>query len=155
MEFDLRTQNVDLVGLNAFDGGEGIELGCNTQHPAKSGLLTGFIDLLFKHEDKFYILDWKSNYLGDDLSYYDGEDKMKAAMNEGNYHLQYLIYSVAVKNYLEQRIPDFNYEEHFGGVIYVFLRGARKEQQSGIYTNRPTLEQVEKLEALFKKEELV
>ena len=76
-------------------------------------------------------------------------------MNEGNYHLQYFIYSMAVKNYLEQRIPDFNYEEHFGGVIYVFLRGARKEQLSGIYTNKPTLEQVEKLEALFKKEELV
>ncbi|MDX1718697.1 MAG: UvrD-helicase domain-containing protein [Salegentibacter mishustinae] len=153
MEFDLRTQNVDLVGLNAFDGGEGIELGCNTQHPAKSGLLTGFIDLLFKYEDKFYILDWKSNYLGDDLSYYDGEDKMKAAMNEGNYHLQYLIYSVAVKNYLEQRIPDFDYEKHFGGVIYIFLRGTREEKQTGIYTNRPTLDQVEKLESLFYKNE--
>ncbi len=153
MEFDLRTQGVDLVGLNNFEAGDGIELGCITQHPAKSGLLTGFIDLLFKHDDKFYILDWKSNYLGDDLNYYDGEDKMKSAMNEGNYHLQYLIYSVAVKKYLEQRIPDFNYEKHFGGVIYIFLRGAREEKQTGIYTNRPTLDQVEKLESLFCKKE--
>ncbi|OEY72830.1 UvrD-helicase domain-containing protein [Salegentibacter salarius] len=155
MEFDLRTQNVDLVGLNAFDGGEGIELGCNTQHPAKSGLLTGFIDLLFKHEDKFYILDWKSNYLGDDLSYYDGEDQMKAAMNEGNYHLQYLIYSVAVKNYLEQRIPDFNYEEHFGGVIYVFLRGVRENKQTGIYTSKPFLKEIQQIESFFTTENLI
>jgi exodeoxyribonuclease V beta subunit len=152
MEFDLRTQGVDLVGLNAFDAGEGIELGCNTQHPAKNGLLTGFIDLLFRHEGKYYILDWKSNYLGDHLSYYDGEDKMRAAMNEGNYHLQYLIYSVAVKKYLEQRIPDFNYEEQFGGVIYIFLRGAREGKQTGIYSTKPLLKEVEKIEALFTTE---
>lgn len=152
MEFDLRTKGVDLVGLNAFDAGEGIELGCKTQHPAKSGLLNGFIDLILKHNDKYYIIDWKSNFLGDDLNYYDGEDKMRAAMNEGNYHLQYLIYSVAVKKYLEQRISDFNYEEHFGGVIYIFLRGAREGKQTGIYTTKPLLKEVEKIERLFTTE---
>ena len=154
MEFDLRTQNVDLVGLNAFDGGEGIELGCNTQHPAKSGLLTGLIDLLFKHEGKFYILDWKSNYLGDHLDHYTPE-KLTEAMNEGNYHLQYFIYAMAVKNYLEQRLPDFDYERDFGGVIYVYLRGAREDQKTGIYTNKPALEQVLKLEKIFNSNCLI
>ena len=67
MEFDLRTKNVDLVGLSNFQAGEGISIGCNTQHMAKSGLLNGLIDLFFKYKGKYYILDWKSNYLGDHL----------------------------------------------------------------------------------------
>ncbi|WP_289023049.1 UvrD-helicase domain-containing protein [uncultured Salegentibacter sp.] len=152
MEFDLRTQWVDLPGINDFDAGEGIEIRCNTQHMAKSGLLNGLIDLFFEYNGKYYILDWKSNYLGDDLSFYEGEDKMREAMNEGNYHLQYLIYTVAVKNYFEQRLTDFNYEEHFGGVIYVYLRGARAGKETGIYTNRPTLEQVLFLEKIFENQ---
>ena len=153
MEFDLRTNWVDLVGLNAFQAGEGIEIGCNTQHMAKSGLLNGFIDLFFTHNKKYYILDWKSNYLGDDRSHYDGEDMMREAMNEGNYHLQYLIYTVAVKKYLEQRLENFDYDTHFGGVIYMFLRGNRAGESTGIYTNKPSLEQVQHLERLFYKSE--
>ena len=119
---------------------------------AKSGLLNGLIDLFFEYNGKYYILDWKSNYLGDDLSFYEGEDKMREAMNEGNYHLQYLIYTVAVKKYLEQRLPKFDYERHFGGAIYVYFRGARAGESSGIYTNKPALDKVERLEQIFYKE---
>ncbi len=154
MEFDLRTSEVDLVGLNEFEAGDGIEIRCNTQHLAKSGLLNGFIDLFFQYKNKYYILDWKSNYLGDHLDHYAPEN-MTEAMNEGNYHLQYFIYAMAVKNYLEQRLPDFDYERDFGGVIYVYLRGARTGKKSGIYTNKPTLEQVQKLQSIFYKEEPV
>jgi len=109
------------------------------------------IDLFFEHNGKYYILDWKSNYLGDHLDYYAAGDTMKKALNEGNYHLQYLIYSMAVKNYLEARLPEFDYDKHFGGVIYVYLRGARKGTEHGIYTNRPSLEQVETLERIFQE----
>ena len=150
MEFDFRTQGVHLPGLKDFEAGEKIEIGYNTQHPAKSGMLNGFIDLLFKHEGKFYILDWKSNFLGDHLDNY-ATSKMTEAMNEGNYHLQYFIYSMAVKNYLEQRLPKFDYKRDFGGVIYVYLRGARAGKNTGVYTSKPTLEQVEKLESVFNQ----
>ncbi len=149
MEFDLRTQKVDLVGLDNFQAGEGIELGCNTQHLAKSGLLNGLIDLFFFHNGKYYILDWKSNYLGDELGCYEGQDNLNTAMNEGNYHLQYLIYTVALKKYLEQRLTKFDYDRDFGGVIYMFLRGNRAGKNTGVYTNKPSLEQVERLEWLF------
>ena len=149
MEFDLRTKNVDLVGLSNFQVGEGISISCNTQHMAKSGLLNGLIDLIFQYNDKYYILDWKSNFLGDDLSFYKGEEKLNAAMNEGNYHLQYLIYTVALKKYLEQRLTEFNYDKHFGGVIYMFLRGNRKGEETGVFTTRPFFEQVQYLEKLF------
>ncbi|HZJ35772.1 MAG TPA: UvrD-helicase domain-containing protein [Gillisia sp.] len=151
MEFDLSIYDLDLRGLKNFDAGEGIEINCNLQIGAKEGLLNGLIDLFFEHNGKYYILDWKSNYLGDHLDYYAAGDTMKKALNEGNYHLQYLIYSMAVKNYLEARLPEFDYDKHFGGVIYVYLRGARKGTEHGIYTNRPSLEQVETLERIFQE----
>ena len=70
------------------------------------GMMTGFIDLLFEHEGKFYILDWKSNYLGNTLESYSSE-MLEKAIQESNYHLQYLIYTVATKLYLD-RITSYN-----------------------------------------------
>jgi len=155
MEFDLRTEGVDLVGLNDFRAGEGMELGCDMHYPIKTGLLNGLIDLFFFHNGKYYILDWKSNYLGDDLSCYKGQENLNTAMNEGNYHLQYLIYTVALKKYLEQRLNNFDFDMDFGGVIYMFLRGNRAGKSSGVFTNKPTYDQVKALELLFRKEQLV
>jgi exodeoxyribonuclease V beta subunit len=113
------------------------------------GMMNGFIDLFFKHNDKYYILDWKSNFLGDSLEHYH-EDKLTDAMNESNYHLQYCIYTVAMKRFLESKLGDsFDYNKHFGGVIYLFLRGVRKGASTGIYTNKLSLEKVEKLEGIL------
>ncbi|MFN4763722.1 UvrD-helicase domain-containing protein [Gillisia sp. Q332] len=151
MEFDFNTSDINLEDLKGFDLGDGIDINCNMVINTKKGLLTGLIDLFFVHEGKYYILDWKSNFLGDNLEHYAKGDTMKKALNEGNYHLQYLIYSMAVKNYLEARLDNFDYDRDFGGAIYVYLRGARKGTEHGIYTNRPTLEQVEALERIFKK----
>lgn len=148
MEFDLGIEDLDLAGLKGFDVGEGIEINCNMQISTKEGLLNGLIDLFFEYEGKYYILDWKSNYLGDDLAYYEA-DQMTEAMNEGNYHLQYYIYTLAVKKYLEQRLPNFNYDRDFGGAIYVYLRGARASENTGVYTHKPTLEELKRLEDIF------
>ncbi len=112
------------------------------------GMMTGFIDLLFEHDGKFYILDWKSNYLGNSLEYYT-PDKLELAMQESNYHLQYLIYTVATKLYLQNCIPDFDYDKHFGGIIYVYVRGCRKEGNTGIYFNKPDVRMIEELEDLL------
>ena len=143
---------MDLEKLKNFDAGEGIEINCNMAISTQQGLLNGLIDLFFEYKGKYYILDWKSNYLGDHLSYYEGEDNMREAMNSGNYHLQYFIYSLAAKKYLEARLKDFNYERDFGGAIYVYLRGARKGKASGIYTNKPTVDQLEALEEAFRSD---
>jgi exodeoxyribonuclease V beta subunit len=113
------------------------------------GMMNGLVDLFFKHNDKYYILDWKSNFLGDAMEHYD-EDKLTEAMNENNYHLQYCIYTVAMKRFLESKLGDsFDYNKHFGGVIYLFLRGVRKGASTGIYTNKLSLEKVEKLEGIL------
>ena len=113
------------------------------------GMMNGLIDLFVEHAGIYYILDWKSNYLGDALEDY-AADKLAAAMNESNYHLQYLIYCVAVRKYLASVKSDFDYEKDFGGVIYLFLRGVRADRDTGIYHFRPSTDQLDKMEEIMK-----
>lgn len=121
-----------------------------TGHGEVKGMLTGFIDLFFEHDGKFYILDWKSNFLGDKLEHYESEDLLYA-MNQSNYHLQYMIYTLAVKKYLSSKLGnEFDYEKHFGGVIYLFLRGVRADRDTGIYHFRPSTDQLDKMEEIMK-----
>jgi exodeoxyribonuclease V beta subunit len=117
---------------------------------ALDGLMNGKIDLFFEHKGRFYILDWKSNYLGYNADNYN-EESLLNAMDENNYHLQYLIYTVALKKYLTTRIPDFDYNKQFGGVIYLFLRGLRKDSTNGVFAARPSLTTVERMEALLHR----
>jgi len=114
------------------------------------GLMTGFIDLIFEHNGKFYILDWKSNHLGNNIESYN-EAGMEEAMTGSNYHLQYLIYTVAMKRYLAQKIINFDYDKHFGGVIYVFLRGVRWTGNTGIYYKKPSAKYIIELDEIFGK----
>lgn len=112
------------------------------------GILNGKMDLFFEHGGKYYILDWKSNYLGDHLENYDFSS-LNNAMNENNYHLQYYIYTFAAVRFLKSRIKNFDYEKHFGGVIYLFLRGVRKDGNAGIFTRLPTVDVFDKLNVLM------
>jgi exodeoxyribonuclease V beta subunit len=100
------------------------------------GIMNGKIDLFFEHNQKFYILDWKSNFLGAQVDDYQSE-QVRVAMEENNYHLQYLIYTIAVCRYLTLRKPDFNYQRDFGGVIYLFVRGVRTNSSTGIFYHKP------------------
>jgi len=117
------------------------------------GLMNGKIDLFFEYNNKYYILDWKSNFLGDTLELYNQENVSKA-MNENNYHLQYLIYTLALKKYLSKRVNGFNYNKHFGGVIYLFLRGVRNNLNSGIFTSKPSDDDIIFLEKLLSDSEI-
>jgi len=114
------------------------------------GIMNGKVDLFFEYQGKYYILDWKSNYLGNNVADYD-KAGLAAAMNENNYHLQYFIYTVAVKKYLESRIPGFDYNTQFGGIIYCFVRGVRNTSGQGIFTTKPDLKKVQLLESLLTK----
>lgn len=125
------------------------DTGIQDKYQQLNGMMTGFIDLLFEHEGRFYILDWKSNYLGFTLSDYEGGN-LAQAMHHSQYTLQYLIYTLAVHKFLQQRMGKaYDYEQHFGGVIYVFLRGARSGQDSGIFTDRPDKKFIEALEQVL------
>ncbi len=101
------------------------------------GMLKGFIDLVFRHQGRYYLLDYKSNWLGEDSSAYT-QQAMASAMQAHRYDLQYQLYTLALHRYLRHRIADYDYERHFGGVIYLFLRGVDRENpQQGIYATRP------------------
>ncbi len=121
----------------------------HTNYTTVKGLMTGFIDLFFEHDGKFYILDWKSNFLGDSIEDYNQTGVAKA-MNESNYHLQYLIYALALDKYLTSKLPGFDFEQQFGGVIYLFLRGNREGEQSGVYTQKVTKEELTRLKKALK-----
>ncbi len=112
------------------------------------GIMNGKMDLFFKKEGKYYILDWKSNFLGDRLEDYATE-KVWEAMAESNYHLQYHIYTVAICKYLALRIPGFDYKRDFGGAIYLFVRGVREDQNTGIFFHKPDPLVIDQLTACF------
>lgn len=86
------------------------------------GMLKGFIDLVFRHEGRYYLLDYKSNWLGEDREAYT-RPAMEQAVRAHRYDLQYQLYSLALHRYLRHRLADYDYDRHFGGVIYLFLRG--------------------------------
>lgn len=114
------------------------------------GILKGFIDLTFSWKGKFYILDYKSNYLGEDASSYT-QSAMAEAMIDHRYDLQYQLYSLALHRYLKQRLPNYRYDEHFGGIYYLFLRGMDQvESTNGIFYYRPKQVFVEQFDQLFR-----
>jgi exodeoxyribonuclease V beta subunit len=113
------------------------------------GMLKGFIDLVFRHEGRYYLLDYKSNWLGDSSDAYT-QDAMASAMQQHRYDLQYQLYTLALHRYLRHRIADYRYEDHFGGVIYLFLRGVdATDPNSGIFSTRPDAALIEKMDELF------
>lgn len=146
-EFDFPVPPYNPGDLNNLTNND-IEVRVSWDKPLE-GIVNGKMDLFFECRDKYYILDWKSNYLGDTLQDYSSE-ALGLAMNQNNYHLQYLIYTLAAKKYLQSRLKTFDYEQHFGGVIYLFIRGVRSGGVTGIYTNRPTLKQLKLLENIME-----
>jgi exodeoxyribonuclease V beta subunit len=109
------------------------------------GYLTGFMDLICEYKGLYYVMDYKTNGLPD----YKPET-LTHAMREHNYGLQYWIYTVVLHRYLQNRLPDYDYETHFGGVRYLFVRGMRQDEaMSGVYQDRPDFDRVEALAGLF------
>lgn len=113
------------------------------------GFLRGFIDLLFRFKDRYYLIDWKSNWLGRQPADY-GPEGMHRAMLGHNYYLQYHLYTLAADLFLERRLPGYDYQTHFGGVYYIFLRGIDpKEPSRGIFRDRPAAKTVRNLRTLI------
>ncbi len=101
------------------------------------GMLQGFIDLIFTHKGRFYILDWKSNHLGMKTTDYN-QSAMHESMCRSAYILQYHLYTLALDRLLRLRLPGYSYDKHFGGVIYLYLRGiSAGAGMNGIYLGRP------------------
>jgi exodeoxyribonuclease V beta subunit len=102
------------------------------------GFMKGFIDLVFEFGGKYYLLDWKSNYLGNRTEDYQ-QAKLAEVMWSRYYFLQYHIYCLAVHQYLQNRLPGYQYDRHFGGVFYIFMRGVNRNRgpDYGIFYDLP------------------
>ncbi len=99
-----------------------------------TGFLVGFIDLVFEHDGRYYIADYKTNNLGDTVADYRS-DRLITAMAAHSYGLQLWIYALVLHLYLQSKLPGYEYERHFGGVYYLFVRGM--PSGGGIYASRP------------------
>jgi len=110
------------------------------------GIVRGFMDMVFQQGGRYYLLDWKSNHLGYRLEDY-GREKLKTAMERNLYPLQYLLYTVALNRYLSLRVAGYDYATHFGGVLYVFLRGVSPDhgEQFGFFRDVPPKELIDDL----------
>jgi exodeoxyribonuclease V beta subunit len=98
--------------------------------------LKGFVDLIVEHGGRFYILDYKSDHLGSSAENYS-TDLLYTHMRDNGYIMQYYFYSMALYLYLRERLGDFDFDNVFGGVRYLFLRAAGSQGDAGIYSDRP------------------
>jgi exodeoxyribonuclease V beta subunit len=155
LEFDLPAPRLSAGALNATLQSLGYDVPRLAFNDLR-GYLKGFIDLVFEHADRFYVLDWKSNHLGYTASDYAAAP-IAASMAAHAYHLQYLLYTLAVDRYLKLRVPGYRYETHFGGVLYLFVRGVRPDwvdadgAPAGVFHHRPDAGAIARLQRLFSR----
>ncbi len=147
MAFYFHLNRLDTERVNKVLAGEpGV-----IQLAAKSmrGYLTGFVDLVCEHDGRYYVIDYKTNYLGDNRGDYQGE-KLVRAMASHNYGLQYWIYTLVLHRYLQNVLEGYDYSTHFGGVMYLFVRGMRPETPgSGVYYAYPDKNKLQQLDTLL------
>jgi len=149
MEFWLAANTVDTAALDkrVIDHTLAAESRPTLAPQQVNGLLKGFMDLVFEHEGRYYVLDYKSNVLGPNDTAYTSQ-AMRSKILEERYELQYVIYLLALHRHLRSRLPDYRYEDHIGGAVYVFLRGLKAPSQ-GLHVECPPAELIEALDQLL------
>jgi exodeoxyribonuclease V beta subunit len=102
--------------------------------------MTGYLDVLFQHRGRYFVVDWKSNFLGATLENYQ-KSLLNSEMQKSFYVLQYHLYVLATHLHLKMKLPGYAYEKNFGGVFYMFLRGVDADRGSeyGIFEDRPDI----------------
>jgi exodeoxyribonuclease V beta subunit len=120
---------------------------------ALHGMLVGFVDLIFAHDGRYHVLDYKTNRLGERLSDYRAA-ALDAAMDAHHYPLQALLYTVALHRYLLQRLRGYVPGRHLGDSVYLFLRAVGIEAGAGVWRRRWPVALIEDLDAVFAGVEL-
>lgn len=149
MEFWVAARHVDTARLDALVRAHTLD---GVARPALragalNGMLKGFVDLVFEHRGRYYVADYKSNWLGPDDGAYTRE-AMRAAVVDKRYDLQYVLYLFALHRLLSVRLPDYDYDRHVGGALYLFLRGSRAPTR-GLHFERPPRALIDALDRLF------
>lgn len=136
-----------LCRVHGFAAGPIADAVAHLRFDPVQGYLRGFIDLVFEADGRWWLLDWKTNWLGPTLEEY-GSERLPAVVAREGYWLQYLLYTLVVHRLLGRRVAGYDYERHFGGVFYLFVRGIRPSlgPASGVYRHRPPRALVEALD---------
>lgn len=149
MEFWFETHHVDLERLDAV-----VTQYTLAQRPRPQlkrdvlhGMLKGFMDLVFEYQGRYYVADYKSNWLGPHNASYN-HDNMEEAIRNHRYDLQYVIYLFALHRLLKSRLADYDYDQHIGGAMYLFMRGIGATS-AGVHFERPCKRLMDELEAIF------
>ena len=146
MGFTLKThgvssQNIDQLIRHSLHEGQSRP----ALHPQQlNGLLTGFMDIVFEYQGRYYVLDYKSNK----LDTYSQENIVRSMLSH-RYEVQYTLYILAVHRLLKSRMPHYDYEQHMGGAVYLYLRGIDQAGQ-GVYFSRPSFALIDALDGAFK-----
>ncbi|HEY3520072.1 MAG TPA: UvrD-helicase domain-containing protein [Rhodanobacteraceae bacterium] len=147
MEFHLRLAPARVDALFALLHRHGYQRGrSGFGVPRLHGLLNGIIDLVFEHDGRYHLVDWKTNL----LPAYDA-DALREAIAAHDYDLQYLLYVLALHRWLRQVLPGYDYETRIGDVYYLFVRDLRDGR--GVHRDRPPHELIEQMDALFDARE--
>ena len=109
-----------------------------------NGLLTGFMDIVFEHEGRYFVLDYKSNKLPD-----YSQNSIIQSMLSHRYEVQYTLYLLALHRLLKSRLKNYNYEQHVGGALYLYLRGIDQAGQ-GVYLHKPSYDLIRQLDEAFQ-----
>jgi exodeoxyribonuclease V beta subunit len=152
LEFWFESRNVSIRKLDQLVTGHTLN-GADrprVEETRFNGMLKGFIDLVFEHNGQYYVLDYKSNTLGEDDNAYT-DQAMGNAILDKRYDLQYVLYLLALHRLLKARLPDYDFDRHIGGAIYLFLRGV-DSGTGGAFTDKPPRALIEQLDALFDGE---
>lgn len=140
MEFWLSARAVDATALDRVVCAHTLDSleRSAVPHNQLNGMLKGFMDLVAQIDDRYYVIDYKSNRL---QGYTSGH--LRNAVLEHRYELQYCLYLVALHRLLQSRLPDYDYERHIGGALYIFLRG------NAVHYERPARQVIEALDSLL------
>ncbi|MDH0495311.1 exodeoxyribonuclease V subunit beta [Comamonas aquatica] len=112
------------------------------------GMLMGFADLVFQHGGRYWVLDYKTNHLGQDAAAY-GAGALAQAMLEHRYDVQAALYLLALHRLLHSRLgAAYDPQKQLGGALYFFLRGLDGEA-AGMQVLQPSLDLLQGLEALL------
>lgn len=150
MEFWFASHKVDVVQMDTLvrQHTHGGAARAGAEPSLLNGMFKGFIDLTFEHQGRYYVADYKSNWLGTDDSAYT-EQAMTASILDNRYDLQYVLYLLALHRQLKARMPGYDYDQHMGGALYLFLRGTRAQGQ-GVFFTRPPRLLIESLDLMFQ-----
>jgi exodeoxyribonuclease V beta subunit len=148
MEFNLEVNHVSATALDqliqrhVFEGSPRPAL----QARVMQGMLTGSMDLVLQHDGRYWVADYKSNKLPS----YDPLTLQDAVLHK-RYEVQYVLYTLALHRLLKVRLPGYDYAQHMGGAVYLFLRGIHAEG-AGVHVCRPPQALIEALDDLFARQ---